>query len=125
LRSETEQLKTSGFTVNAVDLTPFRNLNTDLNAVLAHTPGVKVRQSAGMGSSSEFSVNGMSGKQVLYFLDGVPLDVYGSAMTLADIPANLAERVEVYKGVVPVSLGSDVLGGAVNIVTGDRPRSYL
>ncbi|RZM06295.1 MAG: TonB-dependent receptor, partial [Pedobacter sp.] len=37
----------------------------------------------------------------------------------------VAERVEVYKGVVPMWLGSDALGGAINIVTGNRHRNYV
>lgn len=36
----------------------------------------------------------------------------------------MAERVEVYKGVLPVNLGADALGGAVNIVS-RRDANYL
>jgi outer membrane receptor protein involved in Fe transport len=124
-QNEVDKLRTSGFAVNAVDLTRYQNTTEDINSVLSRTAGVKVRQSAGMGSSSQFSVNGMSGKQVRYFIDGVPLDVFGSSTTLSDIPVNLAERVEVYKGVVPISLGSDALGGAVNIISNNRLKRYM
>ncbi|RYE16642.1 MAG: hypothetical protein EOP51_25420, partial [Sphingobacteriales bacterium] len=44
---------------------------------------------------------------------------------LNNIPVNLAERIEVYKGVVPVELGADALGGAVNIITDQHTRKYL
>lgn len=37
----------------------------------------------------------------------------------------MAERIEVYKGVVPISLGGDALGGAVNIVTKQNMRKYI
>lgn len=33
--------------------------------------------------------------------------------------------MEIYKGVVPINLGSDVLGGAVNIVTNNSVRNFL
>ncbi|MGY0037689.1 TonB-dependent receptor domain-containing protein [Pedobacter sp. NJ-S-72] len=59
-----------------------------------------------------------------FFLDGVPMDNFGSSFQLNNIPINLAQRVEVYKGVVPVWLGSDALGGAINIVTANDLKSY-
>jgi outer membrane receptor protein involved in Fe transport len=124
-KAEVEKLKTSGFSVNALDLTEFQNLGSDLNQVLARTSGVRVRETGGMGSNFEFSINGLSGKQIRYFIDGVPMDIFGSSMTLNNIPVNLAERVEVYKGVVPVTLGSDAMGGAVNIITNQKVRNYL
>lgn len=124
-RTETEKLKLSGFAVNALDTRPLKNTTSDLNQILSRTSGVRVREEGGMGSNFNFSVNGLSGKQVRYFIDGVPMDVFGSSMTLNNIPVNLAERVEVYKGVVPVSLGADAMGGAVNIVTNQVVKNYL
>jgi outer membrane receptor protein involved in Fe transport len=41
------------------------------------------------------------------------------------MPVNLAERIEVYKGVVPVEFGSDALGGAINIVTKQAKNTWL
>ncbi|WP_350340028.1 hypothetical protein [Paraflavitalea speifideaquila] len=38
------------------------------------------------------------------------MDNFGSSFQINNIPINFAERVEVYKGVVPVWLGSDALG---------------
>ena len=49
----------------------------------------------------------------------------GSAMALNNIPVNLADRLEVYKGVVPVQLGADAMGGAVNVVTNQKANNYL
>src|SRR5690606_3709263 len=46
-------------------------------------------------------------------------------MSFNNIPINLAESIEVYKGVVPVSLGSDALGGAVNIITNRSTKNYV
>ena len=37
---------------------------------------------------------------------------------------NFAERIEVYKGVVPVGFGSDALGGVINIVTKKRRHGW-
>src|SRR5690606_14882056 len=65
----------------------------------------------------KFSLNGFSGKSVKFFLDGIPMDNFGPALSLNNFPSNMAERIEIYKGVVPISLGADALGGAVNIIT--------
>lgn len=124
-RSETRQLKEQAFAVNAIDTRKLANTTADLNQVLNRSTGVKVREQGGMGSDFEFSVNGLSGSAVKFFMDGVPLDIMGSAMSLNNIPVNLADRIEVYKGVAPIELGSDALGGAVNIVTNKSLSNYL
>lgn len=124
-KSETKKLIESGFSVNAIDVRKFANTNTDLAQVLNRSTGVKVREKGGVGGEFDFSVNGLSGKQIRFFIDGVPLEVLGSAMNFNTIPVNLAERVEVYKGVVPIELGADALGGAVNIITNRIPYNYI
>jgi len=47
----------------------------------------------------------------------VPLELAGYPLGIANVPVNLVERVEIYSGVVPVRLGADALGGAVDLVT--------
>lgn len=123
--SETRQLKEQAFAVNAIDTRKLANTTADLNQVLNRSTGVKVREQGGMGSDFEFSVNGLSGSAVKFFIDGVPLDIMGSAMSLNNIPVSLADHIEVYKGVAPIELGSDALGGAVNIVTNKSVSNYL
>ena len=44
---------------------------------------------------------------------------------LNNIPVNFAERIEVYKGVVPVGFGTDALGGVINIVTNKQKRNWF
>jgi outer membrane receptor protein involved in Fe transport len=116
-KTESRKAKESGFAVNSIELKQYANTTNDLNQILNRSSGVKVREQGGLGSDFEFSINGLSGGHIKYFIDGIPMESYGSGMTLNNIPVNLAERVEVYKGVVPAYLGSDALGGAVNIIT--------
>ncbi len=111
------KVKEQAFNINVVDVTQLYNTSADLNQVLNRTTGVRVREDGGLGSTFNFSLNGFTGKQVKFFLDGLPMDNFGSSLTLNNFPTTMAERVEVYKGVLPVSLGADALGGAVNIVT--------
>ena len=55
----------------------------------------------------------------------MPLDTKGSGVSLANLPINIIDRIEIYKGVVPASLGTDALGGAINIITKQEKKDYL
>lgn len=124
-KSAVKRVREQAFNVTAIDMKLLHNTSTDLNQVLNRTTGVRVRESGGMGSDFGFSLNGFTGRQVKFFLDGIPIDNYGSSFTLNNIPTNLAERIEIYKGVVPVELGADALGGAINIITNKTVRRYV
>jgi outer membrane receptor protein involved in Fe transport len=121
-KSVARQINETAFNVVAIDAKPLHNRTLDLAHALDQISGVRIRESGGVGSSSEFSLNGFSGRHIKFFMDGVPMDGFGSAFQINNIPVNLAERIEVYKGVVPVSFGADALGGAVNIVTDQKRR---
>ncbi|MEM8966168.1 MAG: TonB-dependent receptor [Bacteroidota bacterium] len=99
--------------------------SSDLAAVLNRTAGVNIRQSAGVGSEARVNLNGLQGKAVTFFRDGVPTDYLGDGFNIALLPANSLERVEVYKGVLPITLGSDALGGALNFVTKKERESNI
>ncbi len=43
----------------------------------------------------------------------------------SNIPVNFADRIEVYKGVVPVGFGTDAIGGVINIVTNKKRRRWF
>jgi outer membrane receptor protein involved in Fe transport len=121
-RTKAEAIKAEAFNVNVLDTKLLYNSASDLNQVLTRTSGVRIREDGGVGSTFSFSLNGFTGRQVKFFLDGIPMDNFGSSLTLNNFPVNMAERVEVYKGVLPISLGADALGGAVNIVTRSNPN---
>lgn len=42
-----------------------------------------------------------------------------------DIPVDMIDRIEIYKGVVPARFGGSSVGGAVNIVIREYPPKYL
>jgi outer membrane receptor protein involved in Fe transport len=120
-----QRVNGSAYNAVAVDTRRLRNTTLNLADVLDRISGVKVRQNGGLGSGNSISINGFSGKQLRIFIDGVPMDESSTSFSLNNIPVTLANSVEVYKGVVPVSLGSDALGGAVNIVTDHSPHTYI
>ncbi|MEM9337701.1 MAG: TonB-dependent receptor plug domain-containing protein [Bacteroidota bacterium] len=123
--SRTEFVSQKAYSVAAIDIKPLQVQNLDVNQVLNKVTGVRIRETGGLGSRFNFSLNGLSGNQIKFFIDDIPMDVMGRAYSLNNFPVNLIEQVEVYKGVVPVQLGSDALGGAVNIVSNNGYNQYL
>lgn len=123
--NQVKRINSSAFNVMAVDTRRLRNTNLDLTHVLDRVSGVKVREDGGLGSGASINLNGFTGKHVKLFIDGVPMDGASSSFSINNIPASFANRIEVYKGVVPVDFGGDALGGAINIVTDHSPHTYV
>lgn len=118
------RVQRSAFNAVAIDASTLHNTTQNLSDVLAKAPGLKLRESGGVGSDMQFMMDGFSGKHVKIFIDGVPQEGVGAGFGLNNIPVNYAERIEVYRGVVPVGFGTDALGGVVNIVTNQHPRKW-
>ncbi|MEM8894917.1 MAG: TonB-dependent receptor [Bacteroidota bacterium] len=114
-----EALIQSAQAVTVVETRLAKVQTADLGEVMARTQGVNIQRSGGLGSSTQFSLNGLSGDQIRTFQDGIPLASMGYINGLANVPVNLIERVEIYRGVVPIRFGADALGGAVNIVSNE------
>lgn len=110
------EIETKGFAVNVIETKEASIRNIQTNELLDRTVGVRVRQSGGLGSEVQYNLNGMTGRSVGIFIDGIEISTYGSSFNLNNIPPSMIERVEVYKGVLPAHLSGDLLGGAINIV---------
>ena len=119
------RLKRSAFNAVAVDTREMQNTTKSLSEALAKAPGMKLREAGGVGSDMQLMLDGFSGKHVKVFIDGVPQEGVGSSFGLNNIPVNFAERIEVYKGVVPVGFGTDAIGGVINIVTNKKRRTWF
>ncbi|WP_198314230.1 TonB-dependent receptor [Alkalitalea saponilacus] len=115
--SRAARIERSGFAVTSVDTRHLQKKSAEINEVLDRTPGLRVRRDGGMGSRTQYNINGLSGSAVRIFIDGVPAESYGSSYSVNSIPISLIERIDVYKGVVPIEFGNDAMGGAINIVT--------
>lgn len=123
--TEKERVVRLAYNVQALETDKLKTTTMDLANVIDKISGVKIRSTGGVGSEANVTLNGFSGRHVKVFIDGVPMDGMSSAFGLNNIPAGLAKRVEVYKGVVPIELGGDALGGAINIVTDDSRRTRV
>lgn len=116
-QSVADRLRRSAEAVNVVELHEAKRHTQDLGEVLARTQGVAVQRSSGLGSDTRIFLNGLTDDQIRFFVDGIPLDFTGYPFGIANVPVNLINRIEVYRGVVPVRFGADALGGAINLVS--------
>jgi outer membrane cobalamin receptor len=115
-KTEKRKIETSGFAVNVIETKEASLRNLQTNELLDRTVGVRVRQNGGIGSAVEYNLNGMSGRSVGIFIDGIEISTYGSSFNLNNIPPSMVERIEVYKGVLPAHLTGDYMGGAINVI---------
>ena len=123
--SEAERLQQSAEAVTVVETKTAKRQTVDMGEVLARTQGVSVRRYGGLGSTARISMNGLYDDQIRLFLDGVPLDLAGYPFGIENVPVNLVDRIEIYRGVVPVRFGADALGGAINLVSDQGYESHL
>ncbi len=123
-KSAVQQVRETPFNVVALDTRSQYNTTSNLSDALNRASGVRIRETGGVGSDMQLMVDGFSGRHVKVFIDGVPQEGVGSAFNLNNIPVNYAERIEVYKGVVPVGFATDAIGGVVNIITKQSPQKW-
>lgn len=124
-KASAKALKQQPFNISVIDAAPYYASNITGVDLLRQASGIKIKQNGGFGSGNDFFINGSSGKQVRFFIDGLPQDNLGETQLLNIYPVEQIERLEVYKGVLPVELGADALGGAINIVTRKEREDYI
>ncbi len=124
-KSASQITREQAYAVQSISTEDLKNTSVDLSQILNTSSGVNVRQAGGLGSDTQLSLNGLSGNQVRIFIDGVPMDYFGSSLSLNNFPANLVSSIDTFKGVVPIHLSSDALGGAINIVTNKTAKDFL
>ncbi|GAA4822575.1 TonB-dependent receptor [Algivirga pacifica] len=111
--------------IASLDLAKVKAESTNVVGVLNRTSGVKVRQAGGLGSNATIQLNGLTGRAVRIYYDGIPLELLAGGIQLNNLPVNMIERVDVYKGVMPVEVGTDALAGGINIVSKRGQSSFL
>ncbi|MFT4765052.1 MAG: vitamin B12 transporter [Oleispira sp.] len=117
VKDEAMVLEQSAAAVDVIDLKADHKLTVDLSEVLSREPGISIRRMGGLGSRESFSLNGLRDEQIRFFIDDIPLEMSAYTFGIGAIPVNLIQRADIYHGVVPIELGADALGGAVNFIT--------
>ena len=96
----------------------FAGKATTLAEVLQTQAGIKIRQVGGLGTFSDISIRGATAKQVMVYIDGVPLNsANGFTVDLSQIPLDNIEQIEIYRGNAPIQFAQQAQGGVINLRT--------
>jgi len=120
-----KQMERSPFSVQVLEMKNEYSKSGDVSHLLNQSLGVKMRTNGSLGSSVQINLGGLQGKAVKIFKDGIPIELFGHGFSLGTIPTNMLERIEIYKGAMPIYLASDALGGGMNLVTRSPTRSLV
>ncbi len=121
-KSDNQKIREQAIRAILIDTRAMSTQAVSITDLMNRSTGIRIRQNGGMGSRPEVAVNGFQGRAIKYFKDGIPLDYLGEGYNISALPLEALARVEVYKGVLPVHLGADALGGAVNLVTANTRK---
>jgi len=123
--SKSSLIEQKGYSVNAIETQDLRSQSIEINNVLKQSAGVGVRETGGMGSKANYYLSGMNGNSIQTLIDYIPTDFYGSSYSISMLPISMVDRIDIYKGVVPVMIGTDALGGAINAVTTTESTNFF
>mgnify|MGYP001791702693 CR=1 FL=1 len=124
-KSESTELNEQPIQITSIDTRGLKAEATNTIGILTRASGVRVRQAGGLGSTAEVQLNGLTGNAVRQYYDGIPLELLGGGISLNNIPVNAIDRIDVYKGVMPIDIGTDALAGGINVIPKEIYTSYL
>src|SRR3989337_2486540 len=109
-----------------IDLDDFGGEYNTTSEILSFSPGVFVRDFGGFGQLQTLSIRGSSNDQAVVLLDGVRLSTALGGIDLSTIPLDYVEKFEIIRGGSSALVGTDAIGGVVNIVTKrtDKPFTF-
>ena len=121
---EVEKIKGAATSTDIIDVSKISGGMASASELLSERVGLRTKRFGGLGSYSTLSIRGSDPGQVMFYLDGVPLnDATSGEVNLENLPLENLERIEIYRGFTPARLGTSGIGGAVNLVT-RKSRDY-
>lgn len=97
-----------------------------LGEALFREANLNVNSGGAYGQNTTLSLRGSSSSQVLFLLNGRPLNpITTGNFNLAELPLSLVERVEVVEGTLSSLYGANALGGVVNLITEAASKEKL
>ncbi|MDO4704007.1 TonB-dependent receptor [Tannerella sp.] len=124
-KTEARKLREQAMPISVINMKQIQGTVNNVTDILNKTMGVTIRSSGGVGSASRISVRGLEGKRIGFFIEGQPMNENSDFMDINDIPVEMIDRIEIYKGVIPAKFGGSAVGGAVNIVPTEYPPKYF
>jgi outer membrane receptor protein involved in Fe transport len=123
-KNEARRIREQAMPVTVISMKQLQGTVSNVQDILSKTVGVTVHATGGEGSSSRISVRGLEGKRIGIFMDETPMNDQSDYVDINDIPTDMIDRIEIYKGIVPAKFGGSAMGGAVNIVLKEYPDHY-
>ena len=124
-KSEARKKMEQGLPVTVLKPEDMLGVASDIKSVLTRLSGVKIKSLGGVGSLSKISIRGLEGKRVGFYIEGKPLNDQSDFLALNDIPLDMIEQIEIYKGVIPAKFGGSAMGGAINLILKEYPSKYV
>ena len=100
-RNEIREMREATMPVSVLSIKQLEGTSTNINDALARTTGITVRNTGGVGSAARISVRGLEGKRMGIYIDEAAIGQMSDYMSLNDVPTDMIERIEIYKGIVP------------------------
>ncbi|MEM1407137.1 MAG: TonB-dependent receptor [Bacteroidota bacterium] len=123
--SEVKIISREPLSITSINAETLQAINTDPVEMLNRTSGVRVRQSGGLGSEVNISIQGAQGSAIRRYYDGLPIKFMSRGLDVNNMPVNQVDRIDVYRGVTPLEVGTDALGGGINIIPKKHETNYL
>lgn len=124
-KSRSQRLREAVYKPEVISIRQLRTASTPVVDLISKTSGIRVRANGGLGSRVNISLNGIGGKGVQTFVDGIPAHLLGEAFQLTNLPPAVIDQVAIYKGLVPVEFSSDSPGGVISVTTQQDKKNYL
>jgi outer membrane cobalamin receptor len=96
--------------------------NVDAANRLAQTAGVSLGSNGGLGSVQSLSIRGAPAINVLYLVDGIPVNSAQNGLYDLNKISSDIQRIEIVRGPASSLYGANAAAGVVNIITQDSKR---
>jgi outer membrane cobalamin receptor len=96
--------------------------NVDAANRLSQTAGAALGGTGGIGSALTLSIRGAAANQVLYLLDGLPVNSAQNGSYDLNRILSQAQRIEIVRGPASSLYGANAVAGVVNIITRDSKQ---
>lgn len=113
---EQEELSVSQGSSTYVKTEKLKHRSLSLPELLSQQPGVHLKRYGSSEQASTISIRGSSSDEVLFFLDGIPLQTADeSGLDLSMIQLDALESVEIHRGFAPLSYGFAPAAGSIQL----------
>lgn len=111
-----EELSVSQGSSTYVKTEKLEHRSLNLPELLSQQPGVHLKRYGSSEQAATISIRGSSSDEVLFFLDGIPLQTADeSGLDLSMIQLDALESVEIHRGFAPLSYGFAPAAGSIQL----------